>query len=118
LLAGGCVTVTVLVLVLTDGLDDVVSVLVSVDGAVVSVTVDGGTVVSVTVAGGATSDADVAGAEVEVVVVDVVLVLSDVSSESRLTDNQMISATNSAMRAPNATSAAGFRYQGTGGSGG
>jgi len=115
LLGGGdtvSVTVLVLVLVLTDVLGSVV-VVVSVDGVVVSVLVDGD-VVSVTVWVGPTSGADVVG------VVDVVVVLSVLSeeSDSRLTDNHTMSATRSAMSAPNPMRAAGFRYQGVGGSGG
>ena len=108
-------TVTVLVLVLIDVLmlGSVVVVVVSVDGAVVSVLVDGGEVVSVTVWVGATSGADVVG------VVDVVVVVSVLSeeSDSRLTDNHTMSATRSAMSAPKPMRAAGFRYQGVGGSG-
>lgn len=105
-----------LVLVLIDVLmlGSVVVVVVSVDGAVVSVLVDGGEVVSVTVCVGATSDAD---PDVDVVVV-VVSVLPDESSDIRLTDNHTMSATSSAISAPNPISAAGFRYQGVGGSGG
>ena len=72
--------------------------------------VDGGEVVSVTVCVGATTGADV--------VVVVVVVVSDDESDVRLTTNQTISASISAMSAPNATRAAGLRYQGTGGSGG
>ena len=109
-------TVTVLVLVLIDVLMlGSVVVVVSVDGAVVSVLVDGGEVVSVTVCVGATSDAD---PDVDVVVVVVVSVLPDESSDIRLTDNHTMRATSSAISAPNPISAAGFRYQGVGGSGG
>ena len=113
---GGGETVTVLVLVLIDVLmlGSVVVVVVSVDGAVVSVLVDGA-VVSVTVWVGATSDAD----DVDVVVVVVVdSVLPDESSDNRLTDSHTMSATRSAISAPKPMSAAGFRYQGVGGSGG
>ena len=105
------VTVLVLVLVLTDGLGSVVSVLV--DGVVVSVLVDVGGVVSVTVWVGATSGADV---EVVVVVVVVVSVLSE-ESDIRLTDNHTMRASRSAISAPKATSAAGLRYQGVSGGG-
>jgi hypothetical protein len=102
--------VTVLVLVLTDVLDSVVSVLV--DGVVVSV-LGGGAWVTVWV--GATSGAD----DVDVVVVEVVdSVLPDESSDNRLTDNHTMSATRSAISAPKPMRAAGFRYQGVGGSGG
>jgi hypothetical protein len=117
LLDGGD-TVTVLVLVLTDVLTDVltlgsVDVVVSVDGAVVSL--DGGEVVSVTVCVGATAGAD---SEADVVVVEVVVsVLSD-ESDIRLTDSQTMRAIRIAISAPKPTSAAGLRYQGTGGSGG
>ena len=104
------VSVTVLVLVLTDVLGSVVVVVLG--ELVVSVLVDGGDVVSVTVWVGATS-----GADVVVVVVVVVSVLSD-ESGIRLTTNQTIKASISATIAPNATRAAGSRYQGTGGSGG
>ena len=104
------VTVLVLVLVLTDVLGSVVVVVLG--ELVVSVLVDGGDVVSVTVWVGATS-----GADVVAVVVVVVSVLSD-ESDIRLTTNQTIRASISATIAPNATRAAGLRYQGTGGSGG
>ena len=50
-------------------------------------------------------------------VVVLVFVESD-ESDVRLTTNQMIKASISATIAPNATRAAGLRYQGTGGSGG
>jgi hypothetical protein len=115
-LLGGGETVTVLVLVLIDVLmlGSVVVVVVS-DGVVVSVLVDAGEVVWVTVWVGATTAPDV-GASVVVVVV-VVCVLSD-ESDIRLTDNHTISATRSAISAPKPTSAAGFRYQGTGGGSG
>ena len=104
------VTVLVLVLVLTDVLGSVVVV---VGGAlVVSVLVDGGDVVSVTVWVGAIS-----GADVVLVVVVLVSVVPD-ESDVRLTTNQTIKASISATIAPNATRAAGSRYQGTGGSGG
>jgi hypothetical protein len=113
LLAGG-ETVTVLVLVLIEVLMLGSVVVVSLDGAVVSVLVDGA-VVSVTVAVGATSEGD----DVDVVVVVVVdSVPSDESSDSRLTASHTMSATSSAISAPNPTSAAGLRYQGVGGSGG
>jgi hypothetical protein len=105
------VLVLVLVLVLTEVLDSVVVVLV--DGVVVCVLVDGGLVVSVTVWVGGTTAPDV----VDVVVVVVVSVESD-EPDIRLTTNHTIRATMSAMMAPNATSAAGLRYQGVGGSGG
>lgn len=107
------VTVLVLVLVLTDGLDDVV---VSVDGVVVSVTVVGGAVVSVTVWVGGTSVADVSDV-VEVVVVVVTSLLSE-SSDTKLIASHTMSATSSAMSAPKPISAAGLRYQGVGSSGG
>ena len=117
---GGGDTVTVLVLVLIDVLIDVLTlgsvvvVVVSVDGAVVSALVDGG-VVSVAVWFGATPGAD----DVDVVVVLVVdSVLPDESSDNRLTDNHTMSATSSAISAPKPMRAAGFRYQGVGGSGG
>jgi hypothetical protein len=118
LLDGGD-TVTVLVLVLTDVLIDVLT-LGSVDvvvwvGAVVSA--DGGEVVSVTVCVGATAGADPDGADVVVVVEVVVSVLSD-ESDIRLTNNHTMRAMRIATSAPNPTSAAGLRYQGTGGSGG
>jgi hypothetical protein len=118
LLDGGD-TVTVLVLVLTDVLIDVltlgsVDVVVSV-GDVVSV--DGGEVVCVTVCVGATAGADPDGADVVVVVEVVVLVLSD-ESDIRLTNNHTMRAMRIATSAPKPTSAAGLRYQGTGGSGG
>ena len=105
---GGGDTVTVLVLVLIDVLmlGSVVVVVVSVDGAVVSVTVWVG----------ATSDAD---SDVDAVVVEVVdSVLPDESSDNRLTDSHTMSATRSAISAPKPMRAAGFRYQGVGGSGG
>ncbi len=101
----------VLVLVLTDVLGSVVVVVVG--ALVVSVLVDGGDVVSVTVWVGATTGADVP----VVVVVVVVSVVSD-ESDVRLTTNQTIRASINAKIAPNATRAAGLRYQGTGGSGG
>ena len=112
---GGGETVTVLVLVLIDVLvlGSVVVVVVVSDG-VVSVLVDGA-VVFVTVWVGATTAPDV-GALVVVVVVD--SVLPDESSDIRLTDNHTIRATRSAISAPKPTSAAGFRYQGTGGGSG
>jgi hypothetical protein len=115
-LLGGGETVTVLVLVLIDVLmlGSVVVVVVSVDGVVVSVLVDGG-VVSVTVSVGATSGADDV---VVVVVLVVVSVLPDESSDIRLTANHTISATRIAMRAPKPISAGGLRYQGVGSSGG
>jgi hypothetical protein len=117
LLDGGD-TVTVLVLVLTDVLIDVLT-LGSVDvvvwvGAVVSV--DGGEVVSVAVCVGATAGADPDGADVVVVEV-VVSVLSD-EFDIRLTSNHTMRAMRIATSAPKPTSAAGLRYQGTGGSGG
>ncbi len=99
-----------LVLVLTEVLGSVVVVVLG--ELVVSVLVDDGDVVSVTVWVGATS-----GADVVAVVVVVVSVLSD-ESDIRLATNQTIRASISATIAPNATSAAGLRYQGTGGSGG
>jgi hypothetical protein len=116
-LLGGGETVTVLVLVLIDVLmlGSVVVVVVSVDGVVVSVLVDGG-VVSVTVSVGATSGAD--DVDVVVVVLVVVSVLPDESSDIRLTANHTISATRIAMRAPKPISAGGLRYQGVGSSGG
>jgi hypothetical protein len=118
LLDGGD-TVTVLVLVLTDVLIDVltlgsVDVVVAV-GAVVSA--DGADVVSVTVCVGATAGADPDGADVVVVVEVVVWVLS-VESDIRLTNNHTMRAMRIATSAPKPTSAAGLRYQGTGGSGG
>jgi hypothetical protein len=118
LLDGGD-TVTVLVLVLTDVLIDVltlgsVDVVVAV-GAVVSA--DGGDVVSVTVCVGATAGADPDGADVVFVVEVVVWVLS-VESDIRLTNNHTMRAMRIATSAPKPTSAAGLRYQGTGGSGG
>jgi hypothetical protein len=119
LLDGGD-TVTVLVLVLTDVLTDVLTlgsvdvVVVSVDGAVVSLA--GGEVVSVAVCVGATAGAD-SEADVVVVVEVVVSVLSD-ESDIRLTDSQTMRAIRIAMSAPKPTRAAGLRYQGTGGSGG
>ncbi len=113
-------TVTVLVLVLTEVLIDVLtlgSVVVVVVGAVVvSALVDGVVVVSVTVCVGAT-----AGADPDVVVVVVVeLVVSVLFDESdiRLTASHTMRAISSAMSAPKPISAAGLRYQGTGGSGG
>jgi hypothetical protein len=118
LLDGGD-TVTVLVLVLTDVLTDVltlgsVDVVVSVDGAVVSL--EGAEVVSVAVCVGATAGAD-SEADVVVVVEVVVSVLSD-ESDIRLTDSHTMRAIRIAMSAPKPTRAAGLRYQGTGGSGG
>ena len=113
MLGGGetvSVTVLVLVLVLSDGLDAVVSVLV--DGVVVSVLVDVGGVVWVTVWVGGTS-----GADVEVVVVVVVVSVLSEESDIRLTDNHTMRASRSAISAPNATSAAGLRYQGVSGGG-
>ena len=111
---GGGETVTVLVLVLIDVLMLGSVVVVSVDGAVVSVLVDGGGVVSVTVWVGATSDADS-----DVVVVEVVdSVLPDESSDIRLTASHTISAIRSAISAPKPISAGGLRYQGVGSSGG
>jgi hypothetical protein len=118
LLDGG-ETVTVLVLVLTDVLTDVLTlgsvVVVLVDGSVVVSVADDGGVVSVTVPDGATTGADVA--DVVAVVVVVVVVLSD-ESDIRLTANHTIRAIRSATSAPKPISAAGLRYQGTGGSGG
>ncbi len=117
---GGGDTVTVLVLVLTEVLIEVLTlgsvVVVVVGGSVVvSVPDAGDVVVSVTVKVGATAGAD---PDVVVLVVDVVVsVLSD-ESDSRLTDNHTMSATSSAMSAPKPISAGGLRYQGTGGSGG
>ncbi len=119
LLDGGD-TVTVLVDVLTEVLIEVLTlgsvVVVVVDGAVVVSVLDAcGVVVSVTVSFGAT-----AGADPDVVVVEVVDVVESVlsdESDSRLTDNHTMSAINSAMSAPKPISAAGLRYQGTGGSG-
>ncbi len=68
---------------------------------------------------GATTGADVVEVAVVVVVVVVVVsVLPDESSDIRLTDNHTMSATRSAISAPKPMSAAGFRYQGVGGSGG
>ncbi len=111
---------TVLVLVLTEVLTDVLTLVsvdvVSVDGAVVSVLVEGA-VVSVAVCVGATSEAVVSDVDVGVVVVDVSPVL-DESSDIRLTANHTISAISSAMRAPKPISAGGLRYQGVSGSGG
>ena len=104
------VTVLVLVLVLTDVLGSVVVV---VDG-VVSVLVDGAEVVWVAVCVGATTCPDV----VSVVVVVLVSVVPDDESDIRLTTNHTISASKSAISAPNPIRAAGLRYQGTGGSGG
>ncbi len=106
----------VLVLVLIDVLTDVlVSTDVVVVGAVVvSVFVDGAVVVSVAVCVGPTAGADVAVVGVVVVVVFVGLDEPDI----RLTINHTIRATMSAMIAPKATSAAGLRYQGTGGGSG
>ena len=119
MLCGGeltvCVTVLVLVLmlVLTDVLG---SVDVLDDGVEVSVLVDGADVDSVTVWVGATSGADV---DVDdVVVVDVVVFVESDEPDIRLTTNQTIRASRSATSAPNPMRAAGFRYQGTGGSGG
>jgi hypothetical protein len=116
LLDGGD-TVTVLVLVLTEVLTDVLTLgsVVVVLGGAVSVEVDGGAEVSVTVWVGATSD----GADDDVVVV--VVLVSVVESDEpdiRLTTNHTMRASMSATSAPNATRAAGLRYQGTGGSGG
>lgn len=116
---GGGETVTVLTLVLTDVLIDVLTLgsVVVVGGSVV-VSVFGGVVVSVTVSVGATAGADV---DVVVVVVVVVLVVVSVLSEesdSRLTDSHTMAAINRATSAPNPISAAGLRYQGTGSSGG
>ena len=106
------VTVLVLVLVLMDVVGSVVVVAVVVGGVVVvSVVVDGGEVVSVTVCVGAMTGADVVG-------VVVVVFVSDDESDVRLTTNQTINASMSATSAPNATRAAGLRYQGIGGSGG
>jgi hypothetical protein len=119
-LLGGGETVTVLVLVLTEVLTDVLTLgsvdVVSVEGAVVSVLVEGA-VVSVLVCVGATSEADVSDVDVVVVVVDVSPVL-DESSDIRLTANHTISAISSAVSAPNPISAGGLRYQGVSGSGG
>ena len=107
-----CVTVLVLVLVLTDVLM-LGSVVVVIDG-VVSVLVDGAEVVCVAVWVGATTCPDV----VSVVVVLLVSVVPDDESDIRLTTNHTISASKSAISAPNPIRAAGLRYQGTGGSGG
>jgi len=109
------VTVLVLVLVLIDVLTDVlVSTDVVVVGAVVvSVEVDGGVVVSVTVCVGPTCGAD---AVVGVVVVVVVVFVELDEPDIRLITNHTIRASMSAMIAPNATRAAGLRYQGTCGS--
>lgn len=115
---GETVTVLVLVLVLTLVLTDVLTlgsvVVVVVGDSEVSVDVEAGAVVSVTVPLGPTCGADV-------VVVAVVLVVAFVESDEpdiRLTTNHTISASMSAMIAPNATRAAGLRYQGASGSGG
>jgi hypothetical protein len=118
LLAGGD-TVTVLTLVLTEVLIDVLtlgSVVVVGASVVVSGLGEGGVVVSVTVSVGATAGADVAVVVVVVVVV-VVSVLSD-ESDSRFTDNHTMAAINSATSAPNPIRAGGLRYHGTGSSGG
>ncbi len=88
---------------------DTVTVLV-----LVPVLVDGA-VVSVAVWVGATSGADVL---VVLVVLVVDSVLPDESSDNRLTDNHTMRATRSAISAPKPMRAAGFRYQGVGGSGG
>lgn len=108
----------VLVLVLIDVLIDVLvsTDVVLVGAVVVSVDVDGGVVVSVTVCVGPTCGADVVGV-VGVVVVLVVFVELD-PPDIRLITNHTIRASMSATIAPNATRAAGLRYQGTCGSGG
>jgi hypothetical protein len=98
--------------VLTDVL--VSTDVVVVGAVVVSVEVDGGVVVSVTVCVGPTCGAD---AVVGVVVVVVVFVELD-EPDIRLITSHTIRASMSAMIAPNATRAAGLRYQGTSGSGG
>jgi hypothetical protein len=90
-------------------------VVVVVTGAVVVVVSVGVAVcVSVTVGGGAT-DSDVVVADVEDVVVMVMVV--DESSVIRLINAYTISARMRAATAPNATSAAGVRYQGCSGGG-
>jgi hypothetical protein len=109
-------TVTVLVLVLIDVLMLGSVVVDVVSDEVVSVLLDEGDVVSVTVSVGATTAPDV-GASVVVVVVVVEVVLSD-ESDIRLTDNHTMRAIRSAISAPKPTSAAGLRYQGTGGGSG
>ena len=58
------------------------------------------------------------GADVGVIGVSDVVGVSDDGPEMRLASPHTISATTTAPIAPNATSAAGLRYQGTGSSGG
>jgi hypothetical protein len=121
-----CVTVLVLVLVLT-----VVLVLV-LGGAVVvgAVVVVGSVVVVVSVVDGVVSvadccvdgvDGDTVDADVLVIGVRLLVVVDpgDESPDTSATIAHTINATRTAPIAPNATSAAGLRYQGTGsGSGG
>jgi hypothetical protein len=113
-------TVTVLVLVLTEVLIDVLTlgsvVVVLVGSAVVSVLEPGGVVVSLAVWVGATAGAD--PDVVVAVVVELVVSVPFDESDVRLTASHTMSAISSAMSAPNPISAAGLRYHGTGGSGG
>jgi hypothetical protein len=66
---------------------------------------------------GVTVSVTVRGADVGVIGVSVVGVSSDDGPEMRLANPHTISATSTAPSPPNATSAAGLRYQGSGPSG-
>jgi hypothetical protein len=112
------VTVLVLMLVLTLVVGSVVGVVV-----VVVVVVVVGSVVVVVVTGGAVVvgvivSVMVRGGDVGVIGVSAGGVSSDDGPEMRLASPHTISATSTAPSAPNATSAAGLRYQGTASSGG
>jgi hypothetical protein len=111
------VTVLVLMLVLTLVVGSVVVVVVVVvvvgSVVVVVVVVTGGAVVV-----GVIVSVTVRGGDVGVIGVNVGGVSSDDGPEMRLASPHTISATSTAPSAPNATSAAGLRYQGTASSGG
>jgi hypothetical protein len=110
------VTVLVLMLVLTLVVGSVVVVVVVVvvgSVVVVVVVVTGGAVVV-----GVIVSVMVRGGDVGVIGVSVGGVSSDDGPEMRLASPHTISATGTAPNAPNATSAAGLRYQGTASSGG
>jgi hypothetical protein len=112
------VTVSVLVLVLTlvvGSVVVVVVVVVVVGSVVVVVVVVGGVVVGVIVSVTVSADGAVVTADRDVVVSGVNLVCSEGSSPPvmSLASPNTISAMSNAPRAPNATRAAGLRYQGT-----